>query len=76
MHHTERSPYWPFRGTGTEDANDFIERFEAFAKYKKLDDPQMVTTFPLLLRANASTWHNTLTAPADFPALKLLFLAR
>ena len=66
----------PFKGTGTEDAVAFLTKFGAFAAYKKLDEPQQISTFPLLLRDNASTWHSTQTAFNSFADLKEAFLRR
>ena len=68
----------PFKGTSTEDASDFLDRFKHFADYKKLSAEKKASTFPLLLRGTATVWYSTLEddVTKDFTAVEAKFKER
>lgn len=62
-------PKWPvisnlsrtptFSGNG-DDANQFLERFQLFAKFNRWNNDEMIRAFPLSLTNNAEVWYSTL----------------
>ena len=52
---SDMPPPLPFRGLPEEDAQVLLDKLGVFAAYKGLDANQKPSTFPLLLRDNAST---------------------
>ena len=62
----------PFKGAYTEDADEWLSRFEKYALYRALPDGDKATFLGVLLRDDAADWHDTLVTAmrADWQALK------
>ena len=42
--------------TGSEEPQNFLDKFEFFSKYQKLNDEQTLSAFPMLLKGPAFDW--------------------
>ena len=68
----------PFKGVCTEDADEWLSRFEKYALYRALPDGDKATFLGVLLRDDAADWHDTLepAVRTDWQALKQAFTQR
>ncbi|MCO5591417.1 hypothetical protein L7F22_045400 [Adiantum nelumboides] len=72
-------PFPTFHGRSDDNAIDFMENLEvACVVFGRDDDVSSLRLFPLLLKAEARTWCNTLlpTVRADWGGLRMAFMQR
>lgn len=67
-----------FHGSPSEDAKAWLLYFKRYALFRKFSNEDLLTVFPLFLRAAATDWFDQLSdeVRADFAELETSFLAR
>lgn len=62
----------------SDDASNFLEKFQLYAKFNKWSNEELLQTFPLLLSGTAEIWYTTLdkTLLTSFDQLAKLFCDR